>query len=57
MLAKVGRPMVKEPRDKVIHVRLTTDKYEKLLTYAAKNNLTITEIVNESLERIYQTKN
>lgn len=53
----MARPVIDEPRTKAIGLRLSEADYEKLKEYAAEHNLTITKVVQESLELLYSQAN
>ena len=56
-MAKMGRPKADCPRDKNINFRLTTQNYDKLKAYAEKHNLTMTEVIEEAIDLIYEKDN
>ena len=51
-MAKMGRPKVESPRDKMINIRLTEKEYEKLAAYASANNQTITQVVLQRIKSV-----
>ncbi|MGL5258499.1 MAG: CopG family transcriptional regulator [Lachnospiraceae bacterium] len=53
-MAKMGRPKVDSPKLKSIGIRLKDEEYEKLIQYASKNNLTITQTVLQGLHILYE---
>lgn len=48
-MAKMGRPVIGEPRTRAIGLRLKESDYQRLIKYAETHNLTITEAVEKSL--------
>lgn len=52
-MAKMGRPKVDNPKKKSIGIRMSEER-EKLLRYASEHNKTITEIVQEAVNRLYE---
>lgn len=53
-MAKMGRPKADCPRNKNINFRLTSQDYDKLKEYAANRNLTMTEIISEAINQLYE---
>ena len=53
-MAKMGRPKKDETKDNSIGIRLSNESYAKLKEYAAKHELTITQVVQEALEKFFQ---
>lgn len=53
-MAKMGRPKVDNPKKKSIGIRMSDEEREKLLRYASEHNKTITEIVQEAVNRLYE---
>lgn len=49
-MAKVGRPKKEVCRDQKIDFRLTSDEYERLVEYAQKHGVTITQVIRESIK-------
>lgn len=56
MAGKMGRPKEENPRDKSITVRLTQKEHEQLMEYSEKNDKTITQVVVEGLNNLYEKK-
>ena len=54
-MAKMGRPKKDETKDNAIGIRLSNDCYTKLKEYAAKHELTITQVVQRALEKLFQS--
>lgn len=52
-MAKMGRPKVDSPKSKAVGLRLAEDEHEKLLQYASKHDLTITQTVLQGLHLLY----
>ena len=44
---------MKETKDKRIEFRLTAEEKEKILAYAEKHNLTMSEVVRELCQKIF----
>lgn len=53
-MAKMGRPKKDKIKDKSIGVRLSEECYEQLMRYVAEHKLTITQVVQEALEKHFQ---
>ncbi|MCD8181387.1 MAG: hypothetical protein LUF26_07915 [Firmicutes bacterium] len=51
-MAKMGRPKSDNPKKKVLSVRVEDALYERICDYADQNNMTVTEVVLESLEKL-----
>jgi len=49
----MGRPPKTETKDKKITVRLSDEEYDDVQCYAAKQNLTITQVVVKALEKFF----
>lgn len=54
-MAKMGRPKKDETKDNSIGVRLSNECYAKLKEYAAQHELTITQVVQKALEKLFQS--
>lgn len=54
-MAKMGRPKAESPKKMNVSFRMTEDEYKKLAEYAAKNNLTITEVLHKGVQLLYET--
>lgn len=54
-MAKMGRPKKDETKDNSIGIRLSNEYYVKLIEYAAKHELTITQVVQKALEKLFQS--
>ena len=52
-MAKMGRPKSENSKKKVLSVRVEDSMYEQICDYAKKHNMTVTEVVLESLERLF----
>ena len=55
-MAKMGRPKSENPRVKSIGIRMLDEEREKLLQYASEHNKTITEVVLEAVNRLYEAE-
>ena len=53
-MAKMGRPKSENSKKKVLSVRVEDSMYEQICAYAQKHNMTVTEVVLESLERLLE---
>lgn len=52
-MAKMGRPKIDNPKQKSIGIRMSEEEREKLLQYALEHDKTITEVVQEAVNRLY----
>lgn len=52
-MAKMGRPKIDKPKQKSIGIRMSEEEREKLLRYASEHDKTITEVVQEAVNRLY----
>lgn len=53
MTNKGGRPQSQNPKQSVLGVRVTTEEHEKIKQYANYHRKTISQIVLEGLELLY----
>ena len=53
-MAKRGRPKIDKPKQKSIGIRMSEEEREKLLRYASEHDKTITEVVQEAVNRLYE---
>lgn len=53
-MAKMGRPKIDKPKQKSIGIRMSEEEREKLLRYASEHDKTITEVVQEAVNRLYE---
>ena len=53
-MAKMGRPKSENVKKKVLSVRVEDSMYARICDYAQKHNMTVTEVVLESLERLFK---
>lgn len=51
----MGRPKAESPKKKNVSLRMTKEEYDKLTEYAAKHNLTITDVVHKGVHLLYET--
>ena len=49
----MGRPKIDKPKQKSIGIRMSEEEREKLLRYASEHDKTITEVVQEAVNRLY----
>lgn len=54
-MAKMGRPKKDETKSKSIGIRLSNEYYAKLMQYASEHELTITQVVQKALEKLFQS--
>ena len=47
------RPKVEEVKDKVITMRVTPAEYQKIKEYAQTHNLTITQVLQKGVEKLF----
>lgn len=52
-MARMGRPKSDNPKQKSIGIRMSDEEREKLLRYASEHDKTITEVVQEAVNRLY----
>ena len=52
-MAKMGRPKIDNPKQKSIGIRMSEEEREKLLQYASEHDKTITEVVQEAVNKLY----
>ncbi len=55
-MAKMGRPKKDKTKTKVIGIRLSDEEYELLMQYATEHKLTITQVVQLALEKLFRGK-
>lgn len=53
-MAKMGRPKAESPKKMNVSIRMTEEEYMKLIKYAAKYNLTITEVLHNGVHLLYE---
>lgn len=53
MVNKCGRPQSENPKQKVLGVRVTDKDYERIKQYADRHHQTISQVVLEGLELLY----
>ena len=54
MSGKVGRPKEDNPKNKSIGLRLRKDDYDRLMDYTEEHNQTITQVVVDGLNLLYE---
>ena len=52
-MGKVGRPKAENPKTYIVSVRLREDESKKLKEYATKHNMTIAQVLHQSIELQY----
>jgi len=52
MVARTGGPKSENPRSEVLHIRLTLEEKENLGKYAAKHNLSKTQVVVNGIQNL-----
>ena len=55
-MSKMGRPKSDNPKNKKVSTRLSEAEYDRLKLYASKHSLTISEVINLSLEYLYSSR-
>ena len=55
-MSKMGRPKSDHPKNKKVSTRLSEAEYDRLKLYASKHSLTISEVINLSLEYLYSSR-
>lgn len=53
MKKKIGRPKIQERRESVLGVRVTAEEHSFIKQYASYHNKTISQVVLEGLELLY----
>ena len=53
-MAYMGRPKIDNPKQKSIGIRMSDEEREKLLQYASEHGKTITEVVQEAVNKLYE---
>ena len=53
-MAKMGRPTLEKTRGRNLGVRMTDEEYLKLKEYALKHEMTITQVLLEGVNLLYQ---
>lgn len=53
-MAKMGRPIKDDKKKKSIGIRLSDESYVQLTQYASEHELTITQVVQVALEKLFQ---
>lgn len=54
-MAKMGRPRVEEAKDRAITMRVTPAEYKKIKEYAQAHDLTITQVLQKGVEKVFQS--
>lgn len=54
-MAKMGRPKKDKTKNNSIGIRLSNECYDQLMQYASKHELTITQVVQRALEKLFQS--
>lgn len=54
-MAKMGRPKKDETKNNSIGIRLSDEYYARLMQYASEHGLTITQVVQKALEKLFQS--
>lgn len=49
-MAKMGRPVVEEPKDKRVSMRVTAKEYQRIVAYAEKQGITVAELINRAIQ-------
>lgn len=53
-MAKMGRPMVDNPKNKTMAFRIDNEAYERLKAYSEYMQRSISDIVTEGIELVYE---
>lgn len=53
-MAKLGRPKIKNKRSKNLSWRVTEEEYVRLKEFAAKQNMTISQVLSKGVNLLYQ---
>ena len=53
-MARMCRPKIDKPKQKSIGIRMSEEEREKLLQYASEHDKTITEVVQEAVNKLYE---
>jgi predicted DNA binding CopG/RHH family protein len=53
-MAKMGRPKKDETKSNFIGIRLSNESYARLMQYVSEHGLTITQVVQTALEKLFQ---
>ena len=53
-MVKMGRPKSEHSKNKKLSVRVEDSLYSRICDYAVQHNMTVTEVVLESLERLLE---
>lgn len=53
-MAKVGRPKSDNPKNSLIGLKMTEDEANRLKEYAARHNMTVTEVLQKGLDIQYE---
>ena len=54
-MAKMGRPKEENPADRKITARFNEKEYARLVEYASRHNLTMTQLIKQSVEEKIKT--
>lgn len=53
-MSRMGRPKLEIKKEKIITMRLTQNKYEKLKDYAQSHNLTVSKAIEQGVDIILE---
>lgn len=56
MSAKIGRPVIGQPKTNDMKVRVDDETHEKLLNYAREHNITKAEVVRRAILEFFKKK-
>lgn len=51
-MAKAGRPKAETKKEKVVSVRMKPEDYAKVKRYAESSNKTVTQVMQEGVEKL-----
>ena len=55
-MAKMGRPKVEKPKNKMIGLRLSEEEYERFKKYAESKGMTVTSVLYAKVNEILASK-
>lgn len=55
-MAKMGRPKSDNAKDKIVALRLTEDEHARLLQYADKYSLKMSDVLKKGLDNLYDNE-
>lgn len=55
-MAKMGRPKSDNAKDKIVALRLTEEEHARLLQYADKHSLKMSDVLKRGLDDLYENE-